>query len=141
MRLLSLSLFVLILAACGTSKTATSTTASGTAVEEKTMSTAKAAADVFLGSWNYSVNNTPAGSLTGELVVSKTDGQYSAYILDDGTRYDMKDLKIDGEQLSGKIYYPLYGGDAALRLKHNPADGTLSGMAIDTYSVTATRKK
>lgn len=56
----------------------------------------------YTGSWEYTVD-TPEGTINGTLVLDKNDEGYIGHIESDGAKIPLKDLKVEGSDMSFNI--------------------------------------
>ncbi len=113
---------LLALAACGTSKTA-----------------ATAAVSPFVGTWGYTVSDTPLGSMSGDLVISQENGAYTGYMTGSGQQYKFENLSVEGNKLTGSFYLAAYSTDVPIELTVDTDGKVLTGVALE-YPMRAEKK-
>ena len=130
-RLLILS-FVFALASCGTPKV--------TAPSPTVTAPAPAAAASYAGQWTVTVNDTPAGTVTGQMTLTETADGLSGSFTAGGATTDLRSVTRTDDGLTITFYSSEYQTDVDLKLKGTPDADTLTGQALGTYSVTAARE-
>lgn len=130
-RLLLFSL-VLALASCGTPKV--------TAPSPTVTAPAPTAAASYAGEWTVTVSGTPAGNVTGQMMLAETADGLSGSFSAGGTSTDLRSVTRTDDGLTITFYSSEYQTDVDLKLTGAPDADTLTGKALGTYGVTATRK-
>ena len=124
MRLLLPLLTVLLLAACGTTRTTT-----GPA--EKS----------FADTWAVTVLNTPLGTVTGDLIIEDgEDGVMTGRFISQGNNFELRGLERTDTGLKTSFYYTDYQTDVDIVLTGTPDADQLTGITMGEYVTTAQRK-
>ena len=125
MRLFLPLLAVFFLAACSTSRTATSGPAQKT----------------FADTWAISVANTPLGTVTGDLVIEAgEDGVMTGHFISRGQRFDLRSVERTDKGVKAVFYYTDYQTDVDVELMGTPDMDQLTGITMGEYVTTAQRK-
>lgn len=91
------------------------------------------------GNWEYSVKGTPMGDMEGTFVLSNESGKFSGYFDTEEGRGEMKDLTVDGNNMSCKFNAFGYSVDMKGLFEGESFSGTVSAQGYD-FPVTAIRK-
>lgn len=132
---------MLMFNACSATKSASKskdTTGNVTQPEEKKI--AATAADSFIGGWSTSVSGTPAGDVNFDLFFEQIDGKYKGYIMGEGQRTDLSDIKVEGNKVNVSFYSSQFGVDVYFSATLNEAGDAISGYVMDSYKLTGKRK-
>ncbi|THH35006.1 hypothetical protein [Neolewinella litorea] len=126
--------FLLLAAAACTSPQATSTTAPPPA--EVTTPAAS-----YAGEWQVTVKDTPAGTVTGTMILEGDPGSLSGKFVSNGRETQLRSVEETADGLKIEFYSSEYQTDVDFALRGEASAEELTGMALSTYGVVATRKK
>lgn len=128
MRTLFLSLLLITFAAaCSTTKA----TAGGKG---------KAPEKTYAGTWMVTVEDTPLGTVKGEMTLTETEEGLTGVYVSEGRTFKLSDVVVGEGTLTSVFYYSDYGVDVDVSLKGAPTDDTLIGSSMGEYRTTAVRK-
>ena len=69
-------------------------------------SASKKITNPFLGSWDYTIANTPMGDVNGELVFTESEEKaISGLMMSDQGTLDMNNVQIEGNTISGDLMF------------------------------------
>jgi len=94
----------------------------------------------FVGTWDYEVTDTPNGDYKGQLVIEKDGKSYKGKMIADGGSQELRDLKIDGESMSFKIYAEDFDCKISLTRDGDTLKGEVD-VDSESYPMSATKKK
>lgn len=98
--------------------------------EYYTIKAQKVEADALAGSWNFRAD-TPEGVYTGQFVFSKEAENYTGKMVMQGNSSELKDLKVDNDQVSFSVYTQGY----YVKVKGTVDDNAFKGSAtVDSES-------
>ena len=86
--------------------------------------TTKKSAPGFIGSWNYTVYDTPEGDVPGEFIISQSDNGYTGKFKVRGMTIDMQDLKIEDDKISCYMWVEGYKVNFSGQFEGNNFEGT-----------------
>jgi hypothetical protein len=81
-------------------------------------------ADEVAGTWSYSVD-TPNGTYKGQFVFTQTDEGYSGKMLSQGMETELKNLQVDGKNVSFSLSAEGYSVKAKITLDGDVLDGKI----------------
>ncbi|NJB87559.1 hypothetical protein GGR26_003343 [Lewinella marina] len=131
MRKLFFALVVVTLAACSSPRTAADST---------TPPAAEVEAPTYAGEWDVVVRDTPAGTVTGSMILEGGPDGLSGKFLSNGRETTLRSVEPTEGGLKILFYSSEYMTDVYLNLNGEPSDDELTGTALDSYAVVATRK-
>ena len=73
----------------------------------------------FTGTWSYVVTDTPNGTYKGEMTIEKDGAVYSGFLMVDGQKITLKNVKVAEKQLSYNLY--VEGSYVTIKLKYEGA--------------------
>jgi hypothetical protein len=126
-----LPLLLLTMVACSTPTSTSTTTAPASAPTP---------AASYAGTWALSIQNTPAGTITGDLQLSETSGELSGKLLTGGSEIDVPTVERTSDGLRLEFYSNDYQMDVVIRLTGEPDADSLTGQTLGQYQTVATRK-
>ena len=94
----------------------------------------------FVGTWDYEVTDTPNGDYDGQLVIEKDGKSYKGKMVAEGGSQDLRDLKIEGDNISFKIYAEGFDCSISLTREGNSLKGKVK-VDGETYPMTGIKKK
>jgi len=110
------------------------------AAKEKTMATP--AAPSYAGSWSMTVEDTPLGTVTGEMKLEDIQGSLKGvFVTPDGKSLPLKSINVTPDGMSTVFYYPDYDIDVDVQLTGKPTAEMLIGQSMGEYKTTAKRKE
>ena len=74
----------------------------------------------FTGTWSYVVTDTPNGTYKGEMTIAKEGEVYSGFLMVDGQKITLKNVKVAEKQLSYNLY--VEGSYVTIKLKYDGAN-------------------
>lgn len=113
---LLLSVAVLSLSGCSSTKKATTT------VSNTGSGVSAPAEGSYVGKWSFVVKGTPEGDTQGDMIISSAGNALKGLISTGGAQTEIQDLKITNNLLTGIFYY----NGMAINMS-----GTFSGNAYD----------
>lgn len=93
----------------------------------------------YAGTWDLSVQNTPAGNITGTLTLTETADGLSGTLSAGGTTTELGSVTQTDTGLSISFYSTDYQTDVTMRLDGAADADTLEGRTLGEYPTTATR--
>jgi len=105
-----------------------------------TKSAAKEEMKTIEGTWTATVMDTPAGTVPVELTFMKEGEDYKGHIMANGSKTDLRSVKVEENKASASFYSSEYGADIYFTVNYNPATDTVEGYVMDEYKITGKRK-
>ena len=94
----------------------------------------------YVGAWDVTISDTPAGTITAELTIDKKDGAYSGFFISDGNKMNLDNISVEGGKLSTNFYSAQYGVDVSIATELEEGDTRFSGWVMNDFKITGTRK-
>lgn len=108
----------------------------------KTEMTESAAVPSYAGVWLVTVENTPLGTVTGELKLEDISGSLKGvFVTPDGKSLPLQSVSTTEDGLTTGFYYPDYDVDVDVQLTGKPTAEMLIGQSLGEYRTTAKRKE
>ena len=102
---------------------------------------ATAPAPSYTGEYDLKVMDTPAGTVSGTLMLTEGEGDdLSGTITVNGKATDLREVRRTDDGVMIKFYSADYQMDIDMRLKGAPGANELTGTALNSYMTVATRK-
>ena len=133
MRFLIFSLSILCAVGCSTPNTATSTSSAETTGVSESAAT-------YAGEWDVTVSDTPAGTVTGTIMLMEGEDGLTGKFSSGGSETDLRSVRATEEGLSITFYSSQYQTDVDMKLTGQPTDDTLTGTTLGSYRTEAVRK-
>lgn len=92
----------------------------------------------IIGTWEYTLENTPEGNFSGQMVITKEGNDYKGMIVNNGAEAEMKDLKIEDNRISFNTYTQGYSTSTSGFFEEGIFKGTVT---VDGYEFPITAKK
>lgn len=138
MRLLVFGFTVALLAACSSPKPAADNTQ--TATEVTTTAPAATSAETYAGEWTVTVRDTPAGTVTGTMVLEEGAEGLTGKFVSNGRETALRTVTSTDTGLKVEFYSSEYQTDVNFDLRGEAGADELTGTALGSYGVVATRK-
>lgn len=95
----------------------------------------------YAGTWAVTVQDTPLGTVTGDLViVEKEDGTLGGTYTSQEETLDLTTVKVKEDGVGVYFYLPSYSTNVDVELKGTPSATNLTGVTLGEYITSATRK-
>ena len=94
----------------------------------------------YAGIYDLTVQNTPAGTITGTLTLMEDEDGLSGTLSGDGNTTDLRTITQTEEGITITFYSSEYQTDVTMRLTGAPGAATLEGRTLGEYPTTAVRK-
>lgn len=113
----------------------------------KTMSAKKemtetAAAPSYAGVWLVTVEDTPLGTVTGELKLEDIAGSLKGvFVTPDGKSLPLQSVTTTADGMTTAFYFPEYDINVDVQLTGKPTAEMLIGQSLGEYKTTAKRKE
>ncbi len=137
MKPIALLLILSLLLALGCTPRA-STTASPEPLPEAPAG--ESTAMTYVGEYDVTVSDTPAGTVTGTLMITEVDGDLTGSFVAGGSSTELQSVSTTDDGLRINFYSAQYQTDVNMNLKGAPGAATLSGTTLGSYRTVATRK-
>ena len=100
--------------------------------------TSKKAAYSPVGTWNYTVQGTPNGNITGKMIIDQAGDTYTGHIQSDMGKIPMEDLTIKGKDMTSNLV--VNGSPVTVQgaFDENIFSGKVK-VGYDTYDITANK--
>lgn len=92
-----------------------------------------------VGNWDYAVSNTPAGDVTGIMVIAKDGDDYSGELRTEEGSLELEDVKVVDNKLTANFSYQGYSLNLEGTFTGDMMDGEVS-MGYDSFTIKATRQ-
>jgi len=131
--------FVLLLASCATApkKATVPAAAEMTTAEPK----AEMMAPSYAGTWAVVVNDTPMGTVKGDLMLEKSETGLTGKYVSGGQEFPLKKVEATETGLMFVFFYSEQGVDVDVTLKGAASANALAGQTMGQFMTTATRKE
>lgn len=101
-----------------------------------------AAAPSYAGIWLVTVENTPLGTVTGELKLEDIAGSLKGvFVTPEGKSLPLQSIDVTADGMTTAFYYPDYDIDVDVQLTGKPNAEMLIGQSLGEYKTTAKRKE
>ncbi len=99
----------------------------------------KTAAWSAAGNWDFTVSDTPAGDVTGVMVITKSGDDYTGEFRTEEGTLELEDVKVVDNKLTANLSYQGYSLNLEGMFNGDMMDGEVS-MGYDSFSIKATRQ-
>ncbi len=103
-------------------------------------SAAKEEMKTIEGTWSATVAGTPAGTIPLELTFMKEGEDYKGHITANGSKTDLRSVKVMENKASASFYSSEYGADIYFTVNYSPETDTVEGYVMDEFKITGKRK-
>ncbi len=94
----------------------------------------------YAGSYDVTVSGTPAGTVSGLLLLTEVEGTLAGSFVSGGSTTALQSVSTTEDGLRISFYSSQYQTDVDMKLQGTPGAEVLTGMTLGSYKTVATRK-